>query len=170
MRAVPLLVVLLAALSACSDGQEQTTSRTDQIADQAGASPPDSGSTACEVLTQESASKALGRDARKLDNSGGPAGQDICQYGYQGERLADMGNVSVTVHPIDLASVIEGARAQGYELESVAGLGDAAWYSADVGLYVGKGKRTAHYLLGANGMDDPKGKIIALAQDTVGRL
>ena len=167
---VPLLVALLAALSACSAGQEQTTPKTDQIADQQDSATPASGSTACEVLTQESASKALGRDVRKLDSSGGPAGQDICQYGYQGERLADMGNVSVTVHPVDLASVIEGAKSQGYELEPVAGLGDAAWYSADVGLYVGKGKRTAHYLLGANGLDDPKGKIIALAHDTAGRL
>ena len=167
---VPLLVALLAALSACSAGQEQTTSKTDQISDQEGSATPASGSTACEVLTQESAAKALGREVRKLDNSGGPAGQDICQYGYQGERLADMGNVSVTVHPVDLASVIEGAKAQGYELEPVAGLGDAAWYSADVGLYVGKGQRTAHYLLGANGLDDPKSKIIALAHDTVVRL
>ncbi|HET9398403.1 MAG TPA: hypothetical protein VFO45_06245 [Sphingomicrobium sp.] len=122
------------------------------------------------MLTQESAAKALGREVTKLDNSGGPAGQDICQFGYQGERLADMGNVSVTVHPVDLASVIEGAKAQGYSLEPIDGLGDAAWYSAEVGLYVGKGQRTAHYLLAANGMEDPKERVIALARDTVGRL
>ena len=41
---------------------------------------------------------------------------------------------------------------------------------SDVGLYVGKGQRTAHYLLAANGMDDPRGKVIALAKETVGRL
>jgi hypothetical protein len=170
MRAVPLLCLLAAAMSACSETPEQTPSVTDQASDQARPSKPDQGSTACEVLTNESAAKALGRDVEKLDSSGGPSGLDICQYGYQGERLADMGNVSVTVHPVDLASVIEGATAQGYKLEPVAGLGDAAWYSADVGLYVGKGQRTAHYLLAANGMEDPKGKIIALANDTIGRL
>jgi hypothetical protein len=170
MRAVPLLIVLAAGLSACSETPEQTSSTTNQASEQAGLSTPGKGSTACEVLTNEAAAKALGRDVQKLDSSGGPAGLDMCQYGYQGERIADMGNVSVTVHPLDLASVIDGAKAQGYELEPVTGLGDAAWYSADVGLYVGKGQRTAHYLLAANGMEDPKGKVIALANDTIGRL
>lgn len=169
MRAVPLLC-LLAAMSACSDKPGQSPSATNQAGDQAESPLAEGSAKACDVLTRESAAKALGRDVQKLDNSGGPAGQDICQYGYQGERLADMGNVSVTVHSVDLASVIEGAKAQGYTLEPIEGLGDAAWYSADVGLYVGKGQRTAHYLLGANGMDDPKEKIIALARDTAGRL
>ena len=125
---------------------------------------------ACDVLTEAAAKTALGRDVNRLPNEGGPAGLDICQYGYQGERITDMGNVSVTVHPVDLASVIEGAKAQGYSLEPVPGLGDQAYYSPDVGLYVGKGQRTAHYLLAANGMDDPKTKAIALARETVGRL
>lgn len=168
MRGVALLF-LLAAMPACSENREQSPPATNQPADQTG-SAATAHSNACDVLTQESAAKALGREVTKLDNSGGPAGQDICQFGYQGERLADMGNVSVTVHPVDLASVIEGAKAQGYSLEPIDGLGDAAWYSAEVGLYVGKGQRTAHYLLAANGMEDPKERVIALARDTVGRL
>ena len=73
----------------------------------------------------------------------------------------DMGNVSVTVQPLDLASVRAGAEAQGYAFEPVPGLGDAALYSDQVGLYVGKGNRTAIYLLAAGGMTDQKAKVIA---------
>jgi len=166
MRAIACLC-LTAVLAACSNHERSATTNEPQA--EASAVPAD-GSNACDVLTQEAAAKALGRPVEKLDNQGGPAGLDICQYGYQGERLTDMGNVSVTVQPLDLASVKSGAEAQGYKFGSVPGLGDAAYYSAEVGLYVGKGNRTAIYLLAANGMDDPKGKVIALARDTVGRL
>lgn len=153
---------LVVLISACSEKQDQAAP--------VGTAEAGAETKACDVLTADAAAKALGRQVEKLDNQGGVAGQDICQYGYQGERLADMGNVSVTVQPVDLASVVEGAKAQGYALEPVEGLGDAAYYSADVGLYVGKGQRTAHYLLGAGGLADPKDKLIALAQDTVERL
>lgn len=166
MRAIASIFVM-AALAACSSQEPAATSNQPQeTASEAVASAP----AACEVLTQEAAAKALGREVKRLDNDGGPAGLDICQYGYQGERIADMGNVSVTVHPLDLESVISGAKAQGFAFEAVPGLGDRAFYSSDVGLYVGKGQRTAQYLLAANGMDDPRGKVIALARDTVGRL
>jgi len=169
MRAA-LLFLLLAGTAACSNNSKPAAQDGGSTAEDGAALTPAAGSKACDVLAQADAEKALGRAVEKLDNQGGAAGQDICQYGYQGERLVDMGNVSVTVEPVDLASVIEGAKAQGYVLEPVEGVGDAAWYSADVGLYVGKGQRTAHYLLGANGMSDPKTKLIALARDTVGRL
>lgn len=159
---------LIAALAACSN-ENQTAAAPETAASEAEAAPA-TASKACDVLTKEAAAKALGRDVERLDNQGGAGGQDICQFGYQGERLADAGNVSVTVQPVDLDSVIAGAKEQGYTLEPVAGLGDGAFYSSDVGLYVGKGQRTAHYLLAANGMDDPRGKVIALAQETVGRL
>lgn len=169
MRAA-LFFFLLAATAGCSDKPANVAQNGGSAAEGGAPVAADAGSKACDVLTREDAAKALGRPVEKLDNQGGAAGQDICQYGYQGERIADMGNVSVTVQPVDLASVIEGARAQGYVLEPVEGVGDAAWYSPDVGLYVGKGQRTAHYLLGANGMGDPKGKIIELARQTAGRL
>lgn len=166
MRAITSLF-LIAALAACSGQEPAATSNEPK---EAASAPAATGSAACEVLTREAAAKALGREVEKLDNDGGPAGLDICQYGYQGERIADMGNVSVTVQPLDLASVKSGAEAQGYKFEAVPGLGDAAYYSADVGLYVGKGNRTAIYLLAANGMEDQRGKVIALARETVGRL
>lgn len=166
VRAITSLFAV-AALAACSSQEPAATSNEPQ--ESAGTSAA-SGPTACDVLTQEAAARALGREVKRLDNDGGPAGLDICQYGYQGERITDMGNVSVTVQPLDLDSVISGAKAQGFAFEPVPGLGDRAFYSGEVGLYVGKGQRTAHYLLAANGLDDPKGKVIALARETVGRL
>ena len=169
MRTAPILF-LMAAAAGCSDQSSPPADNGASGAVGAGAPVAAAASTACDVLTQADAEKALGRAVEKLDNQGGAAGQDICQFGYQGERLADMGNVSVTVEPVDIASVVEGAKAQGHALEPVDGVGDAAWYSADVGLYVGKGQRTAHYLLGAGGLDDPKPKLIALAKETAGRL
>ena len=143
------------------------------------ADAPESGSPAataaaapkaCAVLTAADAKTALGRDVERLPNDGGPVGLDICQYGYQGERLMDTGNVSVTVQLVDIASAIEGAQAQGYDLEPVAGIGDEAYYSREVGLYVGKGNRTAIYLLGAGGLSDAKERTLALARATEGRL
>jgi hypothetical protein len=165
-----LFVLLLTATAACSDNGKPAVQDGGSTAEDGAPFTRTAGSKACDLLTWADAEKALGRAVAKLDNQGGSAGQDICQYGYQGERLTDMGNISVTVEPVDLASVIEGAKAQGYVLEPVEGVGDAAWYSADVGLYVGKGQRTAHYLLGANGLADPKPKLVALAKETVGRL
>ena len=125
---------------------------------------------ACDVLTQADAKAALGRDVERLPNDGGPAGLDICQYGYQGERLADMGQVSVTVQPVDLDSAIAGAKEQGYELEPVNGVGDEAFYSSQIGLYVGKGNRTAIYMLGAGGLKDAKERTVAVARATADRL
>jgi hypothetical protein len=125
---------------------------------------------ACDVLTQADAKAALGRDVTRLPNDGGPAGLDICQYGYQGERLADMGQVSVTLQPVDLDSAIAGAKEQGYELEPVNGVGDEAFYSSQIGLYVGKGNRTAIYLLGAGGLKDAKERTVAVARATADRL
>jgi len=165
-----LFVLMLAAATACSDTSKPAAQDGGSTAEDGAPLTSTAGSKACDILTRADAEEALGRAVEKLDNQGGAAGQDICQYGYQGERLTDMGNVSVTVEPVDLASVIEGAKAQGYVLEPVEGVGDAAWYSTDVGLYVGKGQRTAHYLLGANGLGDPKPKLIVLATETVGRL
>lgn len=164
-----LFLLLAAAVAGCSGKSDQSAPTAESDGATRATAAAD-GPKACDVLTQEDAANALGRSVEKLANDGGPAGLDICQYGYQGERIADMGNVSVTVQPLDLASVKSGAEAQGYRFEAVPGLGDAAYYSADVGLYVGKGNRTAIYLLAANGMADPKGKVIALAKTTVGSL
>ena len=165
---VAACLCLVAVLAACSD--EAPTPTNEAVATATPAA--DAGSSACDVLTLADAKAALGRDhdVEKLDADGGPAGLDICQYGYQGEAMLDMGNVSVTVQPLDLASVKAGAEEQGYKLEPVIGVGDAAYYSPDIGLYVGKGSRTAIYLLAANGMTDAKERSIALARSTVGRL
>jgi hypothetical protein len=168
MRRV-VIAFLLAASAACSN-ENQGESAERQTADAAESAVV--ASKACDVLTLADARMALGRehDVEQLDADGGPAGLDICQYGYQGEAMLDTGNVSVTVQPIDLASVKAGAEEQGYKLEPVIGVGDAAYYSPDIGLYVGKGNRTAIYLLAANGMTDARERSITLARATVSRL
>lgn len=158
------LLVCMVAAAGCSDEAAAPPDGEPAVARRA-------QSTACDILTLADAKAALGRDdVRNLKADGGPAGLDICQYGYQGDALADMGNVSVTVQPLDLGSVRKAAEDQGYRLDPVAGVGDAAYYSADIGLYVGKGNRTAIYLLGANGMSDARERSIALARATQARL
>jgi hypothetical protein len=168
MRA-SISTLLLASLAACSD--QGSAPPTGNIATET-ATTTTAGSVACNVLTLADAKLALGRetDVEKLEADGGPAGLDICQFGYQGDAMLDMGNVSVTVQPVDLASVKAGAEEQGYKLEPVIGVGDAAYYSPDIGLYVGKGNKTAIYLLAAHGMTDAKERSISLARATVGRL
>jgi hypothetical protein len=151
-------------LAGCSEQSEAPANNAS--ASQSAAAFP----KACDVLTEADAKAALGRDVERLPNDGGPAGLDICQYGYQGERLADMGQVSVTVQPVDLDSAIAGAKEQGYELEPVNGVGDEAFYSSQIGLYVGKGNRTAIYLLGAGGLKDAKERTVAVARATADRL
>lgn len=168
MRAIiPALLVL--SLAGCSD--RDPAPPAGKVAAET-ASTITAGQVACSVLTLADAKLALGREAdvEKLEADGGPAGLDICQYGYQGDAMLDMGNVSVTVQPVDLASVKAGAEEQGYKLEPVTGVGDAAYYSSDIGLYVGKGNKTAIYLLAAHGMTDAKERSISLARATVGRL
>lgn len=159
------LSVALLAAGSCSQQPAAPANATEAEAKTAAAAPK-----ACDVLTAADAKVALGRDVERMPNDGGPAGLDICQYGYQGARIADMGHVSVTVQPVDLASAIAAARTQGYELEPIAGLGDEAYYSREFGLYVGKGKHTAIYLLGAGGLKDAKERSLALARATEGRL
>ena len=131
-----------------------------------------SGAKACDVLTQADAAKALGRDVTKMATDGGPAALDMCQYGYQGERMMDMGQATVTVQPVDLASLRKGVSDQGFAVEPVAGLGDEAFWSEQAGLYVGRGNRSAIYLVGVGGADpaDNKQRAIDLAKATVARL
>ena len=126
----------------------------------------------CEVLTQADAAKALGHEVQRLENDGGPANLDICQYGYEGERMMDTGNASVTIHPIDIGSLRKGVTDQGFTAEPVSGLGDEAFWSKEAGLYVGKGNHTAHYLAAVGGENDEQGKarVLKLAQATVSRL
>ena len=159
------LVFAALVIAGCS-GQSDAPADNAATASQSASAVP----KACEVLTEEDAKTALGRDVTRLPNDGGPAGLDICQYGYQGERLADMGQVSVTVQQVDLNSAIAGAKEQGYELEPVNGVGDEAFYSSQIGLYVGKGNRTAIYLLGAGGLKDAKERTIAVARATADRV
>lgn len=163
LRLISVVGVALLA-SACS--QDAAAPANTTLAE----TPAATAAKACDLLTPDDAKAALGRDVKRLPNDGGPAGLDICQYGYRGERLTDTGTVSVTVQPVDIASVKQGAKAQGYVLEPVSGIGDEAYYSREIGLYVGKGNRTAIYLLGAGGLKDAKERSIALARATAGRL
>lgn len=131
-----------------------------------------SGAKACDVLTQADAARALGREVTKMATDGGPAALDMCQYGYQGERMMDTGQATVTVQPVDLASLRKGVADQGFAVEPVAGLGDEAFWSEQAGLHVGRGNRSAIYLVGVGGADpaDNKQRAIDLARATVARL
>ena len=124
------------------------------------------------MLTQSDAAKALGRDVTKMETDGGPAGLDMCQYGYSGERIMDAGQATVTVYPLDLGSLRKGVLEQGYKVEPLPGLGDEAFWSEEAGLYVGKGNRAAIYLVGVGGAApaDNKQRAIDLAMATVVRL
>src|SRR5687768_7964429 len=93
-----------------------------------------SSAKACDVMTQADAAKALGREVTKMASDGGPAALDMCQYGYQGERMMDTGQASVTVQPVDLASLKKGVTDQGFAVEPVAGVGDEAFWSPEAGL------------------------------------
>ena len=158
------------ALCGCSGGEQAPAEEGDAApaADTAASTAP----AACDVLTQADAARALGRDVQKMESGGGPAGLDMCQYGYQGERMMDMGQATLTVQPVDLASLKEGVVGQGYSVEPVAGLGDEAFWSPEAGLYVGKGQRSAIYLVGVGGSDPAadKQRAIDLAKATVARL
>ncbi len=170
--------LLLAAVSflpsaGCGPSDRQPSSPENAAATAAASPAPaaaPASAKACDVLTEADAEKALGHDADRLPNDGGPAALDICQYGYQGERIMDAGNVSVTVHPVDFASMKKGVTDAGYSVEPVDGLGDQAFWSSDVGLYVGKGNRTAIYLLGIGSEKADKDRTIALAKATLSRL
>lgn len=82
----------------------------------------------------------------------------------------DRGNVSVTVQPVDIATLKQAVTASGTVFEPVPGLGDEAYYSREAGLYVGKGSRTAIYRLGKGGLSDAREATIALARATAGKL
>lgn len=161
------LVLIAAVLGGCGQPSSPTGNNG---ATETGTAVATSGSEACEVLTQADAGRALGREVKKFDATGGAAGLDICQFGYEGEKLMDAGQVSVTIMPADLASMRAGLEREKATIEEVAGVGDAAIYTPEFGLYVGKGNRTAVYILGAGGMTDGKERTIALAKATVGRL
>lgn len=160
----PALLLMPAALAACGDSTP--AAKAPASAESSAAA----GARACDVLTQADAEQALGKPVRPMPNDGGPAGLDLCQYGYQGERIADAGNVSLTLQPVDIASLRKGVTDAGGTAEPVAGLGDSAFWSADYGLYVGKGDRTGIYLLAAGGMTDARERVIALARATSGRF
>jgi len=164
------LIVLAACVCAACGGPVQEAGN--QAASEEPAAASAGGSKACDILTAADAKAVLGRDVEKLESSGGPAGLDMCQYGYQGERMMDMGQATITLQPVDIGSLRQGVLDQGYQAEPVPGLGDQAFWSKDAGLYVGKGNRTAIYLVGVGGEDEVEGKrrAIELAKATVSRL
>lgn len=155
-------VTMVASLAACgSNGAEQDKATPTALA---------SRSKACDILTQADAARALGRPVNKLDATGGVARLDICQYGYQGEKLLDTGHASVTLHDSPIAALKKGVVAEGYDAEEIGGIGDEAFWSHQSGLYVGKGGRTAIYVVGGGNIKDSKGPTVALAQATAGRI
>jgi len=165
-------VALALAATACGGSGDNSVSGSEGGASAAPTAAAVSGSKACDILTEADAKAVLGRDVQKMENDGGPAGLDICQYGYQGERMMDMGQATVTLHPVDIGSLRKGVLDQGWQTEPVPGLGDEAFWSKDAGLYVGNGNRTAIYLVGVGGEDDAanKRRALELAKATVGRL
>ena len=153
-------------LAACGGSDAERSDAAQGTAAAAGAAK------ACDILTEADAEKALGRDANKLEASGGPAGLDVCQYGYQGERIMDTGQATLTLQPVDIGSLRKGVTDQGWTVEPVPGLGAEAFWSKDAGLYVGKGNRTGIYLVGVGGESDEQNRqrAIDLARATVGKL
>ena len=144
---------------------------TQETADNRGAAPPvaatQATSSACDILTQADAEAALGHAVTRGAGIGG--GLDFCRYGYAGEAM-DRGNVSITVQPVDIATLKPAVEKSGVAFEPVPGLGDDAFYSREAGLYVGKGGRTAIYRLGKGGLSDARDATIALARATAGKL
>ncbi|MEO5773540.1 MAG: hypothetical protein ABIQ32_05415 [Sphingomicrobium sp.] len=163
LRVVGIGLAVL-ALSACGSGGGSGGNRD------ATTTVAKAGVTACDILKAEDVERVLGRPVKKLDATGGAGALDICQYGYQGEKLLDMGQASVTLHGNSLAEMKTGVEREGYDTEEIADLGDRAFWSMQSGLYVEKGGRTALYLVGANGMKDSKAPSIALARATVDRM
>ena len=164
---ISALLLLPAALAGCGDSGPASENAP---AAATAAKAPRAAARACDVLTRADAEKALGKAVQRLPNDGGPAGLDICQYGYQGERIADAGNVSLTLQPVDIASLRKGVIDAGGTTESVEGLGDSAFWSPDYGLYVGKGQSTGIYLLADGSMADARERAIALARATSDRF
>lgn len=164
---VPIALAGLALCGCGGAGDRDTAVPAAENGIAEAAAPP-----ACSVVSEEDAERTFGRDARRLPNEGGPSGLDICQYGYEGEQLMDTGNLSVTVQPVDLASLRRGLEEQGFSVEPVEGIGDQAFWSNEAGLYVGKGGRSAIYLVGIGGAgeSDNKAKAFELARATVGKL
>ena len=157
-------------LGACSGGGDNH-SDNDVQPEQARAASA-GAAKACDILTEAAAEQALGRDATKMESTGGPMGLDMCQYGYQGERVMDTGQATLTIQPVDIGSLRKGVTDQGWTAEPVEGLGDEAFWSKDAGLHVGKGNRTAIYLVGVGGEDEAKAKdrALGLARATVAKL
>lgn len=169
LRLNTLTIIIGSAMvvSSCGQADQQTTDNA-RGAQKQSATP--ANVKACDILTEADAEKALGRDAKRLPNDGGPAGLDICQYGFEGERIMDTGNVSLTVQPVDFASMKKGVTDQGYSIEPIPDVGDQAFWSKDVGLYVGKGNRTAIYLLAIGAEKESRERTVDLARATVERL
>jgi hypothetical protein len=157
------LSLLVLALCSCGDGKGSgNASGTAQTAAASGSIH------ACDLLTEADAEKALGHKVTKLAATGGAAGYDICQYGWEGEHIADTGNVSVTLHDNPIAAFRKSVGTAGMKMETVPGLGDDAFWAE--GLYVGKGNRTALYIIGGKGISDQRAAATDLARSTVGRL
>jgi len=159
-----LVVATTALLSGC--GQSGTSAST---AESQSTTKNEPSVRACDLLSQSDAEQVLSHPVEKLNATGGAAGLDICQYGYEGERIIESGNVSVILHEQPLEAMRTGVTQSGYRAEPVAGMNDAFW-SDESGLYVSKGGRTAIINLGAGGMTDAKARAVALGAKIQARM
>ena len=160
MRAWVMGLALVAA--ACSKGGTQETAKTD--------APAASTATTCGLVTADEAQKLLGGTAKKLEQNGGAAGYDQCQYMHEGEHIADMATLTLQRLPVPLAAKRQALTDNGDKFEDVPGVGDGAvWVPGMSFLYVAHGAETLVASIASNAADT-KTKSIELARIALPRM
>ena len=160
MRAWVVGLAMLAA--ACSKGGGDNTSRA--------AAPAQSTANACSLVTADEAQKLLGGSAKLLEQNGGAAGYDQCQYMREGEHIADMSTLTLQRLPVTLAAKRQALTENGDKFEEVGGVGDGAvWVPGMSFLYVAHGGETLVASVASNAADT-KTKSIELARLALPRM
>jgi hypothetical protein len=153
-------------LAGCGDGGDAGDGTTSPPAAASAAAAPDP----CSLITKAEAEAAIGAAVTGPDKSSGMGNFDQCQYQYSGERLTDVGAVTVQVEAVDLASKQKAFADAADPTEPVSGIGDAAfWAPGHSALFVGKGNLTTSFSVTRQGID-MKAASRALAEKGVARL
>lgn len=163
MRSIGAMLVLI-AVAGCG-----TSGGTDNSA-AAGPSTATAAIDPCTLVTRDEAAAALGGAVGAAQKQSGFGQFDQCQYLAEGERIADMGTVTVQVHGVDIASKRKAFADAGEATETVEGIGEAAfWAPGSSALYTGKHGRTASFSAAKAGID-AKAASRALAEKGLSRL
>ena len=157
LRDALVAIAVLISQAGCNE-TEKTTSKAGEPERAAVSRTSPSGEAGgidpCSLVTPGEAEAVLQGKVNGPERASGFGQFSQCQYIASGERISDVGNVTIQLHAVDFPSIRKSYVDGGEKIEPVSGVGEAAfWVPGHSMLLVQKGKLAAGFAVQRAGID-----------------